>query len=199
MLIFFSQNAKKIMLICSCEIAFCAHRILVFGKHLLFYVMSRPPYDALGRCVKLPWGFSDCDHPPFEPLNRHPNPPNPNALFVPPPSRTGDYALLSLPFACGASLGTVFTSVVAFFTSVSLLALSSFTIFPLGKKRGRNAKEKEEILLASLSLSFKAKLSVQSCLLCLFPKEERGKNEGKTCTMLWGNLFSLLELNAFHT
>lgn len=145
--------------------------------------------------------------------NPHTRPPSPtpNRPLLPAALGRGNYALLSLPFVWGASLGTVFTSAVAFFTSASPLVLSSFTAFPLRQQtqeRGRTIGEtkKEErgdsVNGEPLSLSLTAKLSALSWLLCHFSKKERGgkkKMGGKTCKMLWGNLFSLLELNAFHT
>lgn len=172
-----------------------------------------------GWCVTLRWGFSDCDPPlfSFNPKKKTKNPhtrppsPTPNRPLLPAALGRGNYALLSLPFVWGASLGTVFTSAVAFFTSASPLVLSSFTAFPLRQQtqeRGRTIGEtkKEErgdsVNGEPLSLSLTAKLSALSWLLCHFSKKERGgkkKMGGKTCKMLWGNLFSLLELNAFHT
>lgn len=144
--------------------------------------------------------------------NPHTRPPSPtpNRPLLPAALGRGNYALLSLPFVWGASLGTVFTSAVAFFTSASPLVLSSFTAFPLRQQtqeRGRTIGEtkKEErgdsVNGEPLILSLTAKLSALSWLLCHFSKKERGgkKMGGKTCRMLWGNLFSLLELNAFHT
>ena len=95
----------------------------------------------------------------------------------------GNYALLSLPFVWGASLGTVFTSAVAFFTSASPLVLSSFTVLPLrqqtqewGKTRGETKKEErgDSVNGEPLSLSLTAKLSALSWLLCHFSKKERG-------------------------
>lgn len=54
--------------------------------------------------------------------------------------RSLDHALLSLPFVCGASLGTVFTSAEGFFTSGSgALLFPSSTILPLGKERERES------------------------------------------------------------
>lgn len=83
--------------------------------------------------------------------NPHTRPPSPtpNRPLLPAALGRGNYALLSLPFVWGASLGTVFTSAVAFFTSASPLVLSSFTAFPLRQQtqeRGRTIGEtkKEE-------------------------------------------------------
>lgn len=60
------------------------------------------------------------------------------------------------------------------------------------KKRGDSVNSDSLVFLSQLK-----------CLLwaafCVIFQKKEGKNEGKTCKMLWGNLFSLLELNAFHT
>lgn len=132
----------------------------------------------------------------FQPEKKTKNPhtrppsPTPNRPLLPAALGRGNYALLSLPFVWGASLGTVFTSAVAFFTSASPLVLSSFTAFPLRQQtqeRGRTIGEtkKEErgdsVNGEPLSLSLTAKLSALSWLLCHFSKKERGgkKNGGK--------------------
>lgn len=135
--------------------------------------------------------------PPLLTCKAHtPNSPHPTC--TPPSSSSplpagGHYALLSLPFAWGASLGTVFTSAVASFTSGSVLAWSLFTAFPLRGRKQKGWKRRKEIPLEW------TRLSSHSWTVCLLSGSSNGGKEVETCRMLWGNLFSLLELNAFHT
>lgn len=105
-----------------------------------------------------------------------------------------DHALLSLPFVWAASLGTVFTSEGAFFTSVSVsgLLLSSVTILPLEGKREPHKQKERKILLVMNSKALVATV----CFNLSFVSFE--KKERKTCLSFSGNLFSL-EPNVFHT
>lgn len=61
------------------------------------------------------------------------------------------------------------------------------------KKRGDSVSSK------SLSLSSQLNGLFWAAFCIIFQRKKGGGNWGKTCKMLWGNLFSLLELNAFHT
>lgn len=125
-------------------------------------------------------------------LNTPPHPtglPSAASLLPPAPDAArADYALLSLPLDCGASLGTVFTSVVAFGASLSPLALSSFTVLPLWDARAQerpvgrgggvgDTKTEEIVLKANHGVSLTAKLSALSHLLCHFSKKA-GKEMG---------------------
>jgi len=106
----------------------------------------------------------------------------PNHPFpLPAALRWGDYALLSLPFVWGASLGTVFTSAVAFFTSVSPFVPPSFTALPLwGWRKGAGEKKKRGDSVNSESPRLSLSLSKLNCLLwaafcVIYSKKE--KNE----------------------
>lgn len=114
---------------------------LAFLLHLLFFLWCNGVLCDIALRFQWLW-------PPTTPHLEKPtpnNPPYPNHTLLPAALGQGDYALLSLPFVWGASLGIVFTSAVAFFTSVSPLVLSSFTVLPLwGQTQERERPRKRQ-------------------------------------------------------
>lgn len=190
---------------------------LFFFFLLLFVVFFS--FFSDGWCVTLRWGFSDCDPPlfSFNPKKKTKKPSHPTTLPNPQPpsssrcSRTGKLRFTLVAVRLGSLVGNrlhLGRGVLHLRLAFGLIVLHSLPAAATNAgarknhRRDKKRRERRSVNGEPLSLSLTAKLSALSWLLCHFSKKERGgkkKMGGKTCKMLWGNLFSLLELNAFHT